>query len=701
MHEATGGAERVIADVSSGLAEKGHEVSLLSFDTPGSLAFYPLSSRVRCLGLGLGNPLEKATVQETCVRIPALRRIVKEEKPDIVVPFMHSMFILMAFALIGTGIPMVASEHIVPRYYKTRPLEFLFLMASAFMIKRITVLSDSVKVLYPKFLQRRMVAMPNPVHAPEGSADPAGDSQKRKVILNVGRLDPQKDQKTLISAFATVAPHHPEWDIRILGDGPLREDLENLIKQNGLQNRVFLPGTTREIAKEYQQAQIFALPSLYESFGLATAEAMSFGLPTIGFADCPGTNELIVNEENGILVDSSDRVDGFARGMDKLMSSPELRTKYGAKARRIVNHFHPDKIIRAWENLFEEVTQKIKNGLGSREEKGPPDKTLSWSQIPSKGKIIQFLGKLFVSVAILALISARMDWKALQGLASQIHLSSWLYALAFIFIQIFLLTGRWQWLVNLRDHKLNYMASLSIVMASLIANILFITSISGVVVKVALTAQRGFSLMRSICAAVIDRVMTLMALIILAAAFLPFSRQYIGKEMFHSLGVAIGITALLILVFAVCFIKGFFDNLIQSNKKYSGPAKYLYRLLSDRKLLLIIVTISLVAQLSYFAAVYCIAVSSASKISILGLLGVIPAIALVASLPISIGGWGVREGAFIYGLGFIGIPMEAAFLISVQIGVIGIISTVLGGFLALFIGEARALVSTAILRRKP
>ncbi len=357
LQQAAGGAERVIADISSGLAEKGHEVSLLSFDTPGSPSFYPLSSKVRRLGLGLGNPLEKATLQETCSRIPALRRAVKKERPDVVVAFMHSMFIPMAFALIGTGIPVVASEHIVPQHYQARRFEFLLLMASALLIKRITVLSDSVKVLYPKFLQRRMVAMPNPVHAPEASADPEGDPQKRKVILNVGRLDPQKDQKTLVSAFATLAPHHPEWDVRILGDGPLREDLENLIKQHGLQNRVFLPGTTREIAKEYQQAQIFALPSLYESFGLATAEAMSFGLPTIGFADCTGTNELILNGENGVLVEGPDRIPVFANALEKLMTSPELRVKYGVRAREAVVPFHPDKIVQRWETILRETLQ--------------------------------------------------------------------------------------------------------------------------------------------------------------------------------------------------------------------------------------------------------------------------------------------------------------------------------------------------------
>ena len=354
MNDAEGGAERVIADVSSGLVERDHDVSLLSFDAPGGPSFYPLNSKIRRLCLGIGSPLQKATVQETVKRAFALRRTVKRERPDVVVAFMHSMFVPMAFALIGTGIPVVASEHIVPQHYKTRRLEFLLLMASSLLLKRITALSESIKALYPKFLQSRMVAMPNPVHVPIGSADPAGDAQDRKIILNVGRLDPQKDQKTLIAAFSRLAKDHPEWDVHIFGNGPLRGELENLVQERGLQNRVFLPGTTPEIDKEYQQAQIFALPSLYESFGLATAEAMSFGLPAIGFADCTGTNELIVHQENGLLVRGTDREVSFSDALKKLIGDSEFRVRLGQGARQSTQKYKAEKVFDLWENLLRE-----------------------------------------------------------------------------------------------------------------------------------------------------------------------------------------------------------------------------------------------------------------------------------------------------------------------------------------------------------
>jgi len=85
---------------------------------------------------------------------------------------------------------------------------------------------------------------------------------------------------------------------------------------------------------------------------------MSFGLPTIGFADCPGTNELFLNGENGVIVERPDHIPVFADALEKLMTSTELRVKYGTKAKQIIDHFHPDKIIGAWENLIGEVVQK-------------------------------------------------------------------------------------------------------------------------------------------------------------------------------------------------------------------------------------------------------------------------------------------------------------------------------------------------------
>ena len=357
LNNTQGGAERVLADITAGLAEKGHEISILSFDPPDGQSFYPLHAGIKRLCLGLGKTDCPATVGETLVRLLALRRAVKHEKPDMVVAFMHSMFVPMALALIGTGIPVIASEHIVPTHYKGRRFEFLLLLLSSLFVKKITVLSHSIKATYPRFLHHKLVPLANPVHTAQQQAHPAGRNNRNKTILNVGRLDPQKDQKTLIRAFSMLADRYPDWNVKIVGEGQLRSKLETLITACNLEDRITLPGKTPDISTAYCNAHIFALPSRYESFGLATAEAMSYGLPVVGFADCPGTNELVIDGQNGLLAQGTNRVTAFAEKLEDLMTAEDKRVDLGHKGIETVRQFSPGKIVDQWETLIRQCAQ--------------------------------------------------------------------------------------------------------------------------------------------------------------------------------------------------------------------------------------------------------------------------------------------------------------------------------------------------------
>lgn len=343
----TGGAERVLCDVASGLAERGHDVSILSFDAPGGRPYYPLSRSVKRIMLGVGETMKRATAMETVHRMAALRKAVKAARPDAVVAFMHSMFIPTAFTLTGTGVPVIGSEHIVPDHYKGRPFEYLLLLLSSFFMKKITVLSPRIAESYPLPVRRKMVPIANPVGVPDRMTD-----RRSAIILNVGRLEEQKDQATLIRAFALLAADYPDWQVRIMGTGSLKAELQALIGACGLSGRVTLGGTRPDIGEEYAGASIFALPSRYESFGLATAEAMGYGLPVVGFADCPGTNELVADRENGILVSGEDRIEAFSGGLRELMDSPGLRDSLGTAGREAAGLYAPANIIGEWERLI-------------------------------------------------------------------------------------------------------------------------------------------------------------------------------------------------------------------------------------------------------------------------------------------------------------------------------------------------------------
>lgn len=358
MKNAKGGAERVLSFVINGLADKGYDVTLLTFDERGLGSFYEIDERVKRVSLAIGNSKNKSGWRETLARMRAMRRVVQVRAPDVVIPFMHSMFIPMAFALIGVKTHIIASEHIVPKHYRKKWDEFLLLMLSSFFVEKITVLSYTVRKLYPAFIRRKMVVMPNPVYIHPENIQQGDINPARKIILNVGRLSEQKDQKTLVRAFAMLADDYPDWDVRIAGEGEMRGYLEELIEEYDLSTRVHLIGTTHHMAREYNRAQIFAMCSKYESFGLVTAEAMSFGVPAVGFAECEGTNEIIKDGKNGLLVTRDKaREKNFAHALERLMKDSELRQKLGKQAKEDIVQYQPSIIVELWEKLILETVQ--------------------------------------------------------------------------------------------------------------------------------------------------------------------------------------------------------------------------------------------------------------------------------------------------------------------------------------------------------
>lgn len=359
LHNSSGGAERVLVEVASGLAKKGHEIVFLSLDKSDQNSFYEFHETIKWIKLGSEVNANSNRLLKMIKSIKRVREFVNELKPDIAIGFMHSMYIPLGLSLVGTSVPVIASEHIVPEHYKSRPLQWAALQFTPFLVEKITCVSQQVKDAYGAFLNKKMVVVPNPVFL-EGNkkADPSGKGKERKKLLTVGRLDKQKDQKVLIKAFSEVAFEFPDWDLRIIGEGELRQELEKQINDLQMSKRIFLPGRTKEISKEYENAQLFALPSKYESFGLTLVEAMSHGLPVIGFDYCLGVNQLIQNDKNGILIDSSvSNEKALEKTLRKLMANSDLRIKLGSCSNDTLEDHKLNKVVDQWELVISQIIE--------------------------------------------------------------------------------------------------------------------------------------------------------------------------------------------------------------------------------------------------------------------------------------------------------------------------------------------------------
>ena len=345
-----GGAERVLAMISSALAKRGHEVSVLSFDDPEAPDFYAIDAGVQRIRMG-PTPAHPG-LATSANRLVRIRRALLRLDPDVAIGFMHSSFIPLGLALMGSRIPVIGSERTSFPHYASRPRQRALLRLSVPLFKALTVNGTEVNSGFPPGLRARMTVIPNPVMEAAKLADPA--RKGAKTLLCVGGLRPEKDHQSLVLAFARIARDFPEWRLRIVGEGPLRNALESQIEQLGMRERIELAGGVSEVEPEYQAASLFVLPSIYEAFPNCIAEALAHGLPVVGFKDCPGTNALVIHEVNGLLASGEDRIRALSETLSSLMASETLRSAYGKAGPSSVRDYSLSHAVDRWEGLLQE-----------------------------------------------------------------------------------------------------------------------------------------------------------------------------------------------------------------------------------------------------------------------------------------------------------------------------------------------------------
>ena len=358
-----GGAEKVFVEVVNGLLRRGHEVVVLTFDFPGA-AFYNLAPQIerRDMAFNLaGQPMPRLGLLWA---LPRMRAAIACERPDVIVAFMHSTYLPVALAALGLGVPMIASEHTEARHYETRPLQRLARQIVDRRAALRTVPSEAVRVGYDRLSDTPAVVVPNPVVLTQFEGIRDTPPEIPPVVLSVGRLMEEKDHAVLLDAFARVAGAFPDWRLRIVGDGPLRPDLEYQVMQLGLKAQVELPGVTRDIGAAYAQARFIVLPSRYESFGMVAAEALAAGRAVLSFDDCAGITEIVESGTSGLLVagtpDREARVTALADGLRRLMEDPDLCNRLGSAGPDGVVRFGLEAVLDRWEEFICQATGQLR-----------------------------------------------------------------------------------------------------------------------------------------------------------------------------------------------------------------------------------------------------------------------------------------------------------------------------------------------------
>ncbi|MBF2017207.1 MAG: glycosyltransferase family 4 protein [Rivularia sp. T60_A2020_040] len=359
-----GGAERALVLLAEGFLKKGHDISVITLYGEDK-DFYTLPSKVKRLPLNIANdsPTFFHAIKNNYSRIAILRKTISSEQPDIVISFIKETNILTLLALTNVGIPVIISEQNNPRLDANSGIWDKLRIFTYARANKIVSCSKGVDDYFDWIPRSKRAVIYNPLTPIADDNNNTtlwekADSEK-KLLVAMGRLTYQKGFDILLLAFNKIAHKYPQWQLMILGEGELRQQLENLRDKLGLSHQVTFPGRIKNPFPFLKKSEIFVLSSRYEGFGNVIIEAMACGLPVIS-TDCPnGPREIINHNLNGILVPTED-VSALASAIEHLITNPEEAAKLAEKAQQTLGRFRLEQILENWQVLINETAKSKK-----------------------------------------------------------------------------------------------------------------------------------------------------------------------------------------------------------------------------------------------------------------------------------------------------------------------------------------------------
>lgn len=179
--------------------------------------------------------------------------------------------------------------------------------------------------------------------------------KKRLTVLSVGRLTVPKKYMRLLQTHKRLLDEGILHDLWILGDGPDRNMLEQYVKENDLQDSVWMPGFVENPFPYMREADLLACSSIYEGYSTFMTEGVILGKPIVT-TDVSGMRELLGDSRYGMIVDNDD--EAFYIGMKRMLTDPGSREKYAEKASLRGGDFSANALTKATERFFEELMER-------------------------------------------------------------------------------------------------------------------------------------------------------------------------------------------------------------------------------------------------------------------------------------------------------------------------------------------------------
>lgn len=340
-----GGAARVMVNIANSLAEKNYDICFVT-NFP-SAHEYVLVKTINRIDIE-SKENNKGAIVKNYIRLKKLRKIIKTERPDVCVSFMKENNFRLILSSRGIYTKTIVSIRNDPA--KEYPTKISWLLARILYKKAdgIVFQTEDAQNAFPDRIRRKGVIIFNQVDDKfYFKREHIGD-----YILACGRLSKQKNYHMMLKAFSEVVKKNPGEQLRIYGEGILKEELLNLTDELDLSNSVQFMGYSKDMTDVYRNAKILLMTSEYEGMPNVILESLASSVPVIS-TDCPcgGPRKVIKNGENGFLVP----VDGYnelVSVMEKVLSDKDLLVRMGCTANKMAEEFKGERVLGEWEKFI-------------------------------------------------------------------------------------------------------------------------------------------------------------------------------------------------------------------------------------------------------------------------------------------------------------------------------------------------------------
>ena len=346
-----GGAERVMTNLSRQFAKAGYSVIFAtSYQVETE---YKLPNSVTRLNIG-DSSLNRTRIYKNILLLHRLRKIIKEEKPELLITFLAEPNIRGLLATMGLSTKTLISVRSIPEMEYRGAIRGLLAKLLLPRADGCVFQTKEAMKWFPKRLQKKSRVIMNPINS--DYYDVVRNPQNN-LIVTCGRLSEEKNYQMLIRAFSKVSNIIGDAKLFIYGKGNQEPELQMLIDELELSDKAFLKGQTNDVKVALSEADLFVLSSDYEGLPNALMEAMAVGVPCISTdCHCGGPREIIEDGINGFLIPVNEE-EALVSAIINLLSDSQAKNMVSEKARDMARRFCEQEIFSEWKGYVESITE--------------------------------------------------------------------------------------------------------------------------------------------------------------------------------------------------------------------------------------------------------------------------------------------------------------------------------------------------------